>query len=384
MSMKKIGIVGIGGAGIKIVGTLQNLKQAQNFSLLAIDTDEKTLSESMLPEANKLLLGFDWKKGNGCGGDAAIGGRVFGHERARLNAFFKDYDMIFFVGGLGRGTAGGSVSVILSEMNKLQIPLIFVLTLPFMMEGPAKSRAAENLLKSEIHNTNNVIITIPNDLLFSKLDSSCTIQEAFELSNIEVAKSVLSLALVFASGNLLAANHTDLLEIVAKKKHFASIGIGTASSRDSLDNRFNKALERMLLSPLLGGTDTLKEADAVIVSLLGGNSLTACDTKYLLEKVNSFVGENANLVVNFSTDETFGESILLAVIAIKFDKNALNLEIFKETTEEISAPKRKKNENIDGQASLDLQFHERGIFEKTNRTYYDGIDLDIPSFQRKK
>ncbi|MBR7127896.1 MAG: hypothetical protein IKD09_04855, partial [Lentisphaeria bacterium] len=280
------------------------------------------------------------------------------------------------------GTASGGVSIIASELSKMKIPAIFVLTLPFVMEGPAKNRAAENILKSEIHERNNVIITIPNDLLFSKLDSNCTLNEAFELSNIEVAKSLLALALCFSGGNLLAANYADLLEIVAQKKHFAAIGIGTASAKDG-ENRFNRALEKMLMSPLLGGLDKLQEADALIVSLIGGNSLGAADTKYLLEKVNSFVGENTNLAVNFSTNEDFGESIMLSTIAIKFDKSAMEDKIFTQQIPTTPSSKKRRNDKDNGQASLDLVFNERGIFEKTNINYHEGVDLDIPAYQRK-
>jgi cell division protein FtsZ len=383
MSNKKIAIVGLGRAGIKIVSSLQNLKQAQAFTLLAIDSDKTTLDESPIAETNKILLGYDWKKGNGCGGDAVAGGRVFSHERSRICTFLQPYDLLFFVGGLGRGTAGGGVSILTSEMHKMQIPSIFVLTLPFMMEGPAKYRSAENLLKSEIHNSNNVVITIPNDLLFSKLDSNCTLQEAFELSNSEVAKSILTLALVFSGGNLLSANYADLLEIIAKKKHFASIGIGTASAKDSIENRFNTALNKMLMSPLLGGLDNFKKADAVIISLIGGDSLKACDTKYMLEKVTSFVNEKTELAINFSTDENFGDSILLSCVAINFDKNAIEEAILDETKVTLQSTKKRKNNNNNGQGSLDLTFNDRGIFEKTRINYYDGVDLDIPSYQRK-
>ncbi len=382
MSDKKIGIVGIGKAGINIVSTLHNLRQAQQFTLMAIDTDKESLQQSPITETNKLLLGNDWRQGNGCGGDMTAGGRVFSHERSKLNQFLGGYDLLFFAGGLGRGTASGGVSIIASELSKMKIPAIFVLTLPFVMEGPAKNRAAENILKSEIHERNNVIITIPNDLLFSKLDSNCTLNEAFELSNIEVAKSLLALALCFSGGNLLAANYADLLEIVAQKKHFAAIGIGTASAKDG-ENRFNRALEKMLMSPLLGGLDKLQESDALIVSLIGGNSLGAADTKYLLEKVNSFVGENTNLAVNFSTNEDFGESIMLSTIAIKFDKSAMEDKIFTQQIPTTPSSKKRRNDKDNGQASLDLVFNERGIFEKTNINYHEGVDLDIPAYQRK-
>ena len=384
MSKKKIAIVGIGRAGTKIISTLCKLKQAQNFTLLAIDTDKTSLHEAAVNETNKLLLGEEWRKGAGCGGDVIAGGRVFSHERAKINSFLSPYDLVFVVGGLGRGTAGGGVSIIASEMNRLKIPVIFVLTLPFMMEGPSRHRIAEQLLKSEIHETNNVVITIPNDLLFSKLDSNCTLEEAFMLSNNELAVSILALALVFNGENLLSASYTDLLEILAKKKHFASIGIGTASSRDGIENRFNVVLEKMLMSPLMGGLDNLKSADVLIVSLIGGPSLKACDTKYILEKVNSFVNENTEIVVNFSTDDSFGEALLLACMVIKFDKNAMETKVFEEATK-LTSTSRRKNKEIDndGQASLDLIYAERGIFEKTSANNYNGVDLDIPTYQRK-
>lgn len=383
---KNIAIVGIGQAGIRIVSLLKNLKQAQGFKLLAFDTDKTTLNESDIDSEDKLLLGEEWRNGRGCGGDILAATRAFGNARPEIEKRLKPFDLIFFVGGLGRGTGSGAMPILASILKKNKLPAIFVLTLPFSMEGPAKSRIAENLLKNEIHECAEVVLTLPNDLLFSKLSSDCTLQEAFTLSNEEVAKSVISLALIFSCGNILPANHADLSEILGHKKHFAAIGIGTSSKRDGIDNRFNLAIERMLMSPLLGGINKIHEADALIISLVGGDSLTAGDSKYVLEKVNALLPATSNVVVNLATDSTFGDSILLGVIAIKFDKTINDEEVLSGSVAGSAVSKKKKILHGVEQQTFDFEsdLNARGIMEKTSPIFYNGENLDIPTFQRKK
>ncbi len=382
-NVKKIALVGIGQNGCRTISEISTLRQAQNFSLFAIDTDRHTLNECNIAEEHKLLAGENWRYGQGCGGNAMAGSRAIASSRTQLENMLSGFDMIFFTGGLGRGSASGGLPILSSVAKKHKIPSIFIVTTPFKMEGLSKQRTAEATLKNELYPMADVVLALPNDLLFSILPGDVSLEEAFKTSNRQIAKCVISLAMIFCNGNLLPANHADLAELLRQKKSSVSIGIGLCSGKDSPEEKHSLLLERMLQSPLLGGVQKIKEAHAVVASLLGGNSASSGDCLHIFEKIQSMTPENCKQIHSFSTDESLGESMLLSVITIKFDESN-DFETVLGVTPEVKHPRNSKHDDISEQLGLPLDAKSRGIMENTTPTLINNEDMDIPTFQRKQ
>ncbi len=386
---KVITVVGLGGAGVKIVSRLADSPHAGHLKLLAVDTDSDILNNSPLKAEQKFLGDSKWRQGKGCGGNVLEGQRSISRERASIEDLISDSSLLIVTGGLGGGTATGGVAVLAGIAKKLKIPSIFIITMPFSLEGHSKRRKAENGIK-ELLPVADILLYLPNDLLFSSLSGDTAVDQAFKMADNELARTIIGVSEIITHKNLLAASLSDIKETLNKKKSFASIGVGIADSNDGL-NRNHIALQRMLDSPLLGGIEKIKEADAVIVSLTGGSDLKIDETKKTLEAFEKFVRPECNLIVGANTAEDYGNQVQITTIAIKFDVQSIpsdqpqqmnfGVEKIKETPEDKS-----KLDDLFGeleQAELPLQSISRGIFLNTSPVNYQGEDLDVPTFQRK-
>ncbi|MDD5598933.1 MAG: hypothetical protein PHV82_13380 [Victivallaceae bacterium] len=385
---RPITVIGLGGAGVKIIGRLAALPHAAHLKLLAVDTDSGVLERSPLESGRKFLADEKWRQGKGCGGNVLEGQRSISRERGNIEDLVSGSSLLLIACGLGGGTATGGVAAFAGIAKKLNIPSIFIATMPFSLEGRSKRRIAENGVK-ELLPVADVLLYLPNDLLFTRLSGDTPVEKAFEMADMEVARTIIGVSEIISHNNLLPASLADIKEALKKQKSSAGIGVGTADSSDGL-NRNHIALQRMLDSPLLGGIEKLQDADTVIVSLTGGKDLKIDETKKTLEAFGKFVHPECNLIVGANTAENYGEQVQITAIAIKFDTQPLPAE--NTGTNGFNAPETKKNEekpklDLFGaeleQAELPLQNISRGIFLNTTPVIHQGEDLDVPTFQRK-
>lgn len=386
---KIITVVGLGGAGVKIVSRLADSPHAGHLKLLAVDTDSNIMDNSPLKDEQKFLADIKWRQGKGCGGNVLEGQRSISRERASIEDLISDSSLLIVAGGLGGGTATGGVAVLAGIAKKLKIPSIFIITMPFSLEGHSKRRTAENGIK-ELLPVADILLYLPNDLLFSSLPGDTAVDQAFKMADNELARTIIGVSEIITHKNLLAASLSDIKEALNKKKSFASIGVGIADSSDGL-NRNHIALHRMLDSPLLGGIEKIKEADTVIVSLIGGSDLKIDETKKTLEAFEKFISPDCNLIVGTNTAENYGDQVQITAIAIKFDAQSIPKDQPQQMNfgvEKIKEPPEDKSKLDDlfgelEQAELPLQSISRGIFLNTSPINYQGEDLDVPTFQRK-
>ena len=386
---KAITVVGLGGAGVKIVSRLADSPHSGHLKLLGVDTDSSILDNSPLKGEQKFLADIKWRQGKGCGGNVLEGQRSISRERASIEDLISDSSLLIVAGGLGGGTATGGVAVLAGIAKKLKIPSIFIITMPFSLEGHSKRRTAENGVK-ELLPVADILLYLPNDLLFSSLPGDTAVDQAFQMADKELARTIIGVSEIITHKNLLAASLADIKEALNKKKSFASIGVGIADSSDGL-NRNHIALHRMLDSPLLGGIEKIKEADTVIVSLTGGSDLKIDETKKTLEAFEKFISPDCNLIVGTNTAENYGDQVQITAIAIKFDAQSVKTDQPQQMNfgvEKIKEPPEDKSKLDDlfgelEQAELPLQSISRGIFLNTSPINYQGEDLDVPTFQRK-
>ena len=376
-------VLAVGGAGCRIIAHLAELPQSATLRLLAVDTDAAALAECGLPSGQTLLAGELWRNGRGCGGNEIDGQRAVAHERPGLERMLSGSRMLLVVGGLGRGTASGGMSVLPGVVSKLKIPAVFLLTLPFSMEGHSMRRRAEKVL-NDMFQVADAVVALPNDLLFSTLDSATGLNRAFELADAEVARTALALSEVLASGNLLNADFAGFTAFLKRRKSVCGIGIGVARG-EAPD--LNAAMEQLLYSPLLGGPSRLSDADAVVLSLLGGPELAIGVAKNAVELMQRHVSEHSRLMVAASSSPAWSGELQLTALAIKFDEKSE----LAARTEPDSGSRRNRRERggADPESKptqLPLPFgeaHAKGIMEGTAPVFFEGEDLDIPTCLRR-
>lgn len=383
---EKITVIGVGKSGVRILDTLTRLKAATRLHLVAIDTDRDSLDSCAVAET--ILADSGWRNGAGCGGDVIKGQRSLARERNRLGELLQDSTMLIVTGGFGGGTATGGVPIIASVASDRNLPAVYMMTLPFSFEGHSKLRIAEDGVK-ELLPTADVLMCLPNDLLFSALDANVPADEAFLRADIEMARTILAITEIFRCRTLLSADFSSLRSVLHRRRSVCCFGIGTALAADGL-NRCHIALERMLQSPLMGGVDQLKNASAVILIMTGGSDMQLSEMKKAMEVAESFIPPTARVIVGVNTDESYADTIQMTAIAVRYDKADTpppEVPVEKPFSRPVPAPVSDRSENFSDdlfeQAELPLQNISKGIFVNSTPFIYNGEDLDIPTFQRK-
>ncbi len=379
-----IKIIGLGRAGVKILGEFVKLPETAWIEPAVVDTDSASVSSS--PVKHRFLVGEEWTGGFGCGGNPDKGETALSHKsNVPVKEFIEGASLLFVIGGFGGGTATGGSSVIGRIAREKGIPCVFLMTIPFSFEGHAKREIAESKIEALVKSA-DLLIPVPNDLLYSSLPASAPSETAFEKANEEVARAALGLAEVLRCDNLLPIDFSDFQNLLSKRKSECAIGVGVGETGTDGD-RCHAALERLVASPLLGGKKTLSEAHAVMLTITGGPGLPIGEMRQSLDAIVRLASKKARVAVGANTDAAYGNRVQITAVAIKYDLAAEPLE------EPQAAPllhKGKRGHHRGGKESgafvqpdLPFQRESRGAFSNTTPTNHKGEDLDIPPFQRR-
>ena len=381
----KITVLGIGGAGIKIVNALTKIKGSDWLDIGVADADIDAINNASVDHA--FPVGIEWTQGVGCGGDTARGERAFAKSQKDIEPFISGSSMLFVVGGFGGGSATGGAPVIGRLARRLKIPTIFIVTTPFAFEGQTKLDISEEGIKMLMPDS-DVMIPVPNDILFTSLQPDTPAPQAFLEADVSIAAALLGIAEIMRCGNLLSTDFTDLKELLGARKSRCHIALGI-SGDETVKDRCSDAVSKLMSSPLLGGKETLKSADAMVISAIGGDDFTIAEMKQSLETVRHASGENTRIIAGVNTDPVYSKKIFITVIAIEYDKKISPVP--NSTMTPASSKRTKKSVKktpmpLPGQifqGELPFQTTSRGHFSKTTPNIVNGEDIDIPPFQRE-
>ena len=385
-------VVGLGGCGIRIIEYLHADPRAKWLVTLAVDTDGGVLAGTHADAVINASADWNSKSCAGCGGDIIRGERAVSHERANLKAHVRGFSLLIVTGGLGGGTATGGVRTLASVAREEGIPAIFLLTTPFSFEAHSRRKNAEDCLQ-EILPIADVVLTMPNDLLFSKLPPDTPAENAFATSAHEMASTVIGIASVLRCRDLIGTDFATFMRALNKRRASCGIGVGFAENADGLD-RCALALTRMLDSPFLGGNDAMKRADAAIVTLTGGPDLELGELKRTLELAAGVMPKNIEILSGANVcDEAAGTVQMTAVIfQYSPESKPEPLPRRKPAPAPAAAPAAGSDElrlsfssapdNVE-EVELGLQSYDKGVFEKLPAVRFRDEDLDIPTYQRR-
>ena len=382
----KITVLGIGGAGVKIVKHLSTVSGSNWLNLAVADADVTSLNDANLEHT--FPVGIEWTRGLGCGGNRERGVSSFGHKQSKqdLGEFISGSSMLIITGGMGGGAGTGGADVLGGLAHSMKIPTIFLVTTPFAFEGQSRQDVAIEGIQI-ILPFSDIIIPIPNDILFSSLLSDVPAKQAFDMVDSSISHAILGIAEVLRCGNLLATDFSDFKEVLHRKESVCRIGLGVASAEDG-ENRCKVAVDRLLESPLLGGEIGLQKADVVIMTLIGGDDLVIGEMKQALEMVKGLVDSKAKIISGVNVDRDYNEKLFITVVAVSFQNEtdkapSRNQGLPKNSWRPPIIPTINDSDSDEFlQPELAFQSPSRGYFGKTTPNTVKGEDIDIPPFQR--
>jgi cell division protein FtsZ len=385
-------VVGLGGCGIRILEFLHGNPRAKWLVTLAVDTDGGVLSGIRADAVINASADWNSKSYAGCGGDIIRGERAISHERANLKEHIRGFSLLIVTGGLGGGTATGGVRTLASVAREEGIPAIFLLTTPFSFEAHSRRKNADDCLQ-EIIPISDVVLTMPNDLLFSTLPPDTPAENAFATSAREMASTVVGIASILRCRDLVGTDFATFMRALHKRKASCGIGVGFAENSDGLD-RCALALTRMLDSPFLGGSEAMKRADAAIVTLTGGPDLELGELKRTLELATDVMPKGIEIISGANVSDEAAGSVQMTAVIFQYAPESKPEPLSRRTPAPIPAaavPVHANDElplsfaasnNVE-EVELGLQNYDKGVFEKLPAVRFRDEDLDIPTYQRR-
>ena len=316
---EKILILGLGGAGGKVVSRIAS-QHISGLDTAVIDTDQDAL-QTMEPNVQSLFAGscLSWGQGTGCGGNVIRGEQAISGERHKIMELISDKKFIVVVAGLGGGVATGGIRTIASTIRAKKIPAVFMLTTPFSIESFGRRKAAADCIE-QLRPVTDILIRLPNDLLFSMLSPDCPVEEAFSKSCDELARTAIGVCGLLNCKTSLNADYASFMAVLRGKKCQCSLGIGLGIPSEQAPDRSATAVQQVLNSPFLGGVDKMAEADVMIVSLFAGPDLSIGEMKRTLEAVSAFAGKETEIISGFSTAPFMANVMQVAVITVRYDE----------------------------------------------------------------
>jgi cell division protein FtsZ len=261
---------------------------------------------------HKIQLGPKLTKGQGSGADPEIGRQAAEESTTTIEQILRGTDMLFVTAGMGKGTGTGGSPVVAKIAKSMGILTVGVITKPFMWEGKNRMAIAEQGIK-DLKNYTDAIIEIPNQRLFSIIDSETLLTQTFEKSNEVLKKAVQSISDVITSHGMINVDFQDVKAIMQNAGE-ALLGFGEATGED----RAIVATKRAITSPLLENV-SISGAKGVLVNITGNSKdLKMDEVNNAMTIIYNEISPEARHIYGLAFDDELEGSLRVTVIATGF------------------------------------------------------------------
>lgn len=305
----RLKVCGIGGSGCNALTQMINA-HIHGVEFVAINTDAQALHNN--PATSKVHIGKSLTRGLGAGMNPDIGRQAAVDTKEEIQGALKGADMVFIATGLGGGTGTGASPVVADIAREMGALTIAVVTKPFMFEGAARMRIAEEglaLLKEKVDS----IIVIPNDRLLSIIDRKTPVTQAFSIVDDILRQGVQGISDLITKNDYINADFNDVKKVMGNSGS-ALMGIGVAEG----DDRAIEATKMAVNSPLLDVS--IDGAKGVLINVRGGDDLAMAEVAEAASVVTQHVDKDANIIfgMGFGGEDLKKGQIKVTVIATGF------------------------------------------------------------------
>jgi cell division protein FtsZ len=405
---RAIKIIGVGGAGVSLLDTL-NHEEFAGASFVAVNTDGASLAASKSPV--KIDLETKLLRGLGTGGDAERGQAIAEEQFSTLKSACAGADVVLIIAGLGGGAGSGISPVLARAARETGALVLAFVTLPFSCEGNRRQQQARQSLE-QLKSVADGVICLPSQKVFKLIDENTSVLETFRITGGLLVEGVRGVWQLLMRPGLIQIHFDDLCAVVRNRHSESSFALVEASGA----GRSREIMEKLLVHPLLDEGRALADSDAVLVSLMGGKDLTMAEVNRVMEQIGRHC-ERAQIIMGAAVDPELKNRLSVTVIAAKHNTAvatepaatasgepgaqmtprgttarsetrcvasapAFNLEQREQLLAKNAGRPRKENSKM-RQEQLPLAIISKGRFDKSEPTVHKGEDLDIPTFVRR-
>ena len=395
-------IFGVGGAGVKLLDTL-NVQEFAGAGFVAVDTDAASLSASNA--TIKIHLETKLMRGLGTGGDPERGRALAEEQFSTLKSACDGANTVLIIAGLGGG-AGSGIGPVLARAAKETGALVLAFaTQPFVCEGNRRAQQAQQGL-AQLKSAADGVVCLPSQKTFKLIDENTSVLDTFRITGGLLVEGVRGVWRLLTRPGLIQIHFNDLCALLRDRHSESAFALVEAGG----PARSREVVEKLLKHPLLDEGRALADADAVLVSLLGGKDLTMADVGRVMEQIGRHC-EHAQIIMGAAVDAEMKGRLAVTLIAAKnataraetpaaapeemglrettprdagrvvSPSPALTLQQREQITSRHTRARRSANKML--QTQLPLAIVSKGRFDKSEPTIHKGEDLDIPTYIRR-
>ncbi|GLS25572.1 cell division protein FtsZ [Marinibactrum halimedae] len=300
-----IKVIGVGGGGGNAVKHMI-ANQVDGVEFICANTDAQALKD--IDARTVLQLGQGMTKGLGAGANPEIGRQAAMEDRDRIAEVLSGADMVFITAGMGGGTGTGGAPVVAEVAREMGILTVAVVTKPFPFEGKKRMAIADRGI-TELEESVDSLITIPNEKLLSVLGSATSLLDAFKAANDVLLGAVQGIADLIIRPGMINVDFADVRTVMSEMG-MAMMGTGFASG----ENRAREAAEAAIRSPLLDDIN-LQGARGILVNITAGMDLSLGEFSEVGDTVEEFASGDATVVVGTVIDPDMSGELRVTVVA---------------------------------------------------------------------
>lgn len=308
----RIKVVGVGGSGGNALNTMIR-RGLDGVEFIAANTDAQALDRSLAPV--KIQLGLELTRGLGAGGDPDVGRKAALEDVQRLSEVLEGADMVFVTAGMGGGTGTGAGPIISQVAQDQGALTVGVVTRPFLFEGRRRAKNAERGI-SELIDSIDSIITIPNQKLMSLGDDDITMLDAFARADDVLLQAVQGISDLIVNAGMINVDFADVKTIM-KSNGRALMGTGIAKG----DRRALEAAEMAINSPLLDEV-SVQGATGILINFTAGPDIKLREINEAAGLIQQSAHEDAEIIFGVVTDADLSDTVKVTVIATGFEEAA--------------------------------------------------------------
>jgi len=302
----KITVIGVGGGGGNAVNTMVE-SQLSGVNFVAANTDVHALESSKADI--RIQLGPKRTKGLGAGANPEVGRESAEESIQELREALGGSDMVFVTAGMGGGTGTGAAPVVARVARELGALTVGVVTKPFVFEGRARMKNAEQgwaKLKEHV----DTIITIPNDRLLSISNKGTTFINGMKMADDVLVQAVKGISDLINLPGYINPDFADVRAIMSEMGT-ALMGAGECFG----ENRAIEAVNMAISSPLLQDI-SISGAKGVLVNISATQAtLTMAEVNEATTRIYDEADDEAKIILGVMFDESLGETMRVTVIA---------------------------------------------------------------------
>jgi cell division protein FtsZ len=402
----RIKVIGVGGGGNNAVNRMID-SGMEHIEFIVANTDLQALRMSRA--ATKIQLGVKLTNGLGAGANPEIGRKGALEDSDKLIEAMEGADMVFVTAGLGGGTGTGAAPIIASLASEMGALTVAVVTKPFAFEGKRRMQQAERGI-AELMESVDTTIVIPNEKLLAVAENAGFF-ESFRIADDILRQGVQGISDIITIPGIINRDFADVKAIMAGMG-YAVMGTATASG----EHRTVEAAQRAIASPLLEA-GAIDGARGILINITGSNSLKLAEVQQACTIIQNAAHEDANIIFGAVLDEKMKDAVKITVIATGFKEEDMRRLRQQENFDPVilsregsrdSSRESSRRFHLSDVSEPDPVFEPDPAFQsepapvsfretrqsqgdvisldgmRTVAPNYQGDDLDVPAFLRKR